>query len=241
MSFVPLLRATPSEVGMDPVVLKTWFQALDQRLDEVHSVVVVRHGKVAAEAWWNPYKPELPHALYSLTKSFTSTAVGFAVAEGLVDLDSPVVEYLGPDGPSHPNRFVRALTVRHLLTMSTGRLTDSIADCFADPRGNWVKGFFRRPWRQAPGAPFVYDTGASHLLGAVVTRATGKDLVEYLTPRLFAPLGFGHFHWDCDPKGLRTGGFGLRLRTEDVAKFDNSCFSVENGMGKQSFPNPGLI
>jgi len=215
----PLPRSLPEAEGVRSSSILAFADALDRRIDEVHSFVLVRHGKVVAEAWWDPYSSERKHLLFSLTKSFTSTAVGLAVDEGKLSLDDPVVKFFPGVAPARPSRHLAALKVRHLLSMSTGRLTDSSDTAFRDPSGDWVKGFFARPWLQAPGEPFVYDTGASHVLGALVAQVTGQDLEAYLRPRLFDPLGIDGSLWETDPKGRRTGGFGLSLTTEAVAKF----------------------
>jgi CubicO group peptidase (beta-lactamase class C family) len=219
-----------------PSALAALASSLDREIDEVHSLMVVRHGQVVAEGWWDPYGPDRPHLLYSLTKSFTSTAVGLAVGEGLLSLDDPVVKFFPGVAPARPSRHLAALTVRHLLTMSTGRLTDSLMDCVTDRTGDWVRGFFAQPWLQAPGDPFVYDSGASHVLGALVTAVTGQDLRAYLMPRLFEPLGIAEPRWETDPRGRRTGGFGLSLTTEDIAKFGLLCLQDGAWEGRQLLP-----
>lgn len=225
-----LPRSTPEAQGVRSRGLKTLIDALD-RIEEVHSLMVVRRGHVVAEGWWRPYT-DRRHLLFSLTKSFTSTAVGLAVAEGRLGLEDPVVKFFPGVAPARPSRHLAALTVRHLLTMTTGRLTDSMEDCIHHPSGDWVKGFFRRPWLQAPGEPFVYDTGASHVLGAIVAQVTGQDLRDYLGPRLFEPLGFETPLWEVDPQGRRTGGFGLSLKTEEIARFGQLLLQKGQWEGK---------
>lgn len=219
MNPASLPRSTPEAQGVRSDGLLALVDALDRAIDEPHSVMVVRRGHVVAEGWWDPYSAQRRHLLFSLTKSFMSAAVGLAVSEGKLSYDDPVVKFFPGVAPQRPSRYLAALTVRHLLTMSTGRLTDSMAECGRDPAGNWVRGFFRKPWLQKPGTPFVYDTGASHVAGAIVQKVTGQDLRDYLMPRLFVPLGIDTPVWETDPTGLRTGGFGLSLTTEDVAKF----------------------
>lgn len=236
MNPTALPRSAPEAQGVRSSALNAFVDALDRTIDEVHSLMVVRRGHVVAEGWWNPYAADRPHLLFSLTKSFTSTAVGLATAEGRLSLDDPVVKFFPGVAPAKPSRHLSALTVRHLLTMSTGRLTDSMNECGRDPQGDWVRGFFRRPWLQAPGSPFVYDTGASHVLGAIVAAVTGEDLLEYLMPRLFSPLGIEAPVWETDPKGRRIGGFGLSLKTEDIAKFGQLLLQKGQWAGKTVIP-----
>lgn len=225
-------RSTPEAQGVPSTGLLAFIEALDRLVDEPHSLMVLRRGQVIAEGWWNPYAADRRHLLFSLTKSFTSTAIGLAIGEGRLGLDDPVVKFFPGVAPAKPSRHLAALTVRHLLTMSTGRLTDSTGDGMSDPQGDWVRGFFRRPWLEAPGQPFVYDTGASHVLGAIVHKVTGEDLRDYLTPRLFKPLGIETPDWETDPLGRRTGGFGLSLSTEDIAKFGQLLLQRGQWQGK---------
>ena len=236
MSHYQLPRATPESQGVSSLELAKFVDALDTELEELHSVMVVRHGHVVAEGWWQPYEADLPHLLYSLTKSFTSTAVGLAEAQGLLSLDDKVVSYFPGLAPARPSRHLAALKVRHLLTMCSGRLTDSIVHAVTDRSGNWVKGFFAQPWLQAPGEPFSYDSGASHLLGVIVEKVAQTDLQTYLTPLLFDPLGIQVTSWETDPQGHRTGGFGLSLKTEDIAKFGQLYLQKGNWQGRQLIP-----
>ena len=231
-----LPRSTPEAQGVRSEGLLALVEALDRAIDEPHSVMVIRRGQVVAEGWWEPYSPERRHMLFSLTKSFMSAAVGLAVAEGKLSYDDPVVKFFPGVAPNRPSRFLAGLTVRHLLTMSTGRLTDSMTECGRDPAGDWVRGFFRNPWLQKPGTPFVYDTGASHVAGAIVQKVTGQDLRDYLMPRLFVPLGIETPVWETDPTGGRTGGFGLSLTTEDVAKFGQLLLQKGVWKGQEVLP-----
>lgn len=214
-----LPRAVPETQGVSSPAVLAFLQAADRQVDELHSVMILRHGQVVAEGWWGPYAPDSRHLLFSLTKSFTSTAVGLAQAEGLLTIDAPVVSFFPELAPAKPSRALTSLTLRHLLTMSTGRLTESTDAAALDEAGDWVRGFLAQPLNQAPGAPFVYDSMASHVLAAVIQKVSGQTLEAYLRPRLFEPLGITDLTWESDPLGRTTGGWGLSLRTEDIAKF----------------------
>ncbi|WP_326999978.1 beta-lactamase family protein [Dactylosporangium sp. NBC_01737] len=197
----------------------------------VHSFVLLRHGETVAEGWWHPYEPERPQTLYSLSKSFTSTAVGLAVADGLLSVDDLVADLL----PGH-NRDLRGMRVRHLLTMTTGHDTDAAPLMAEDPGGDWVRGFLGVPVVHEPGTRFVYNSGATYALSAIVQRLTGETLLDYLRPRLFEPLGFGPAAWDTCPRGISFGGWGLRLRTADLARFGELYLRGGRWQGRQLVP-----
>jgi len=192
---------------------------VEANIQELHSFMLLRHGQVLAEGWFAPHGPENPHVLFSLTKSFTSTAVGLAVAENKLSLDDKVLSFFPDDAPKNPSKNLAAMSVRDLLTMSTGHAEDSTLRTTSRGDGNWVRGFFSMPVKHAPGSPFVYNSGASHMLSAIVQKVVGMPLKEYLTPRLFEPLGIENPAWENDPRGINTGGWGLSIKTEDIARF----------------------
>jgi CubicO group peptidase (beta-lactamase class C family) len=215
----PLPRATPEDVGIPSQAVTEFLDALGATGQEIHSFMLVRHGRVAAEGWWKPYDPSLPHQLFSLSKSFTSTAVGFAVAEGRLSLDAPVLGFFPEAAPKRPSANLAAMTVRHLLTMTTGHTKDSLERIMRPGTRDWAKAILATPVEATPGALFVYNSGASYLLSVIVQKATGQRLLDWLAPRLFAPLAIDGATWERCPRGYDTGGWGLSLRTEDVAKF----------------------
>jgi CubicO group peptidase (beta-lactamase class C family) len=172
-----------------------------------------------AEGWFTPYGPENPHVLFSLTKSFTSTAVGLAVAENKLSIDDTVLSFFPDDAPKGPSKNLSAMRVRHLLTMTTGHAEDATERTVSRGDGNWVKGFFSVPVKHEPGTHFVYNSAASHMLSAIVQKVVGMPILEYLMPRLFEPLGIEGMSWENDPRGINTGGWGLSIKTEDIARF----------------------
>lgn len=213
-----LYRATPESVGISSRAVSRFIDSLAE-LDSVHSIMLLRHGKVAAEMWNAPYRPEAPHELFSLSKSFTSAAIGFARQEGKLRLDDTIASFFPEKLPEHPDpRFLR-MTVRHLLTMSSGH--DRCALCYMIDQSepDFVKSFFRSPLVYEPGSRFVYNSGATYMLSALIRRITGENLTGYLRPRLFAPLGFGEREWEKDPEGTELGGWGFQLTTEEIARF----------------------
>ena len=157
--------------------------------------------------------------LFSLSKSFTSTAVGMAVAEGRLSVDDPVLSFFPDEAPRKPGENLAAMRVRHLLAMSTGHDQDTTEHLYRRRDGNWARAFLARPVAHAPGTHFLYNTGATYMLSAIVQKVTGQTLLEYLRPRLFEPLGIEGATWETCPRGVNTGGFGLSVKTEDIARF----------------------
>ena len=186
---------------------------------DLHSFMLLRHGQVVARGWWSPYAAQRPHMLFSLSKSFTSTAVGLAVAEGRLTVDDPVLSFFPEDAPAKVSPNLAAMRVRDLLSMSTGHAKDATGRATHKKEGNWVKGFLSLPVRYAPGTHFVYNSAATYMLSAIVQKLTGMTLLDYLRPRLFEPLGIDNPTWESCPRGINTGGWGLSVRTEDIARF----------------------
>ncbi|HYF66161.1 MAG TPA: serine hydrolase, partial [Herpetosiphonaceae bacterium] len=203
---------------------------------EMHSLMLLRHGRVVAEGWWAPYAAEHPHMLFSLSKSFTTTAVGFAVAEGRLSVDDRVVDFFPEDAPAEISPNLSAMRVRHLLGMSCGHDADVMEALFAEPAGNWTRAFLAQPVQHAPGSHFAYDSGTSYMLSAIVQRLTGMTVLEYLRPRLLDPLGIEQAEWWTSPQGVNVGGWGLSVTTESIARFGQ--FYLQRGVwgGRQLLP-----
>jgi CubicO group peptidase (beta-lactamase class C family) len=186
---------------------------------ECHSIMVVRHGHVVAEGWWAPYSAERPHLVYSLTKSFTSVAVGLAIADGLLSLDDRVVDVLPDHVPADISEQGRRLTVHHLLSMTAGHRTDSLAEAWQLEPDDLVKGFLCVPFTEPEGTRHTYDNSTTFVLARMVERVTGRGLPELLDERLFKPMGIDHAEWDRVASGAAFGFHGLHLTTEAVAAF----------------------
>ncbi len=208
-----LPRCRPDDQGVPTAAIARLVAALDD-IPHVHTLTVVRHGHVVAEFARPPYDRDVPHALYSVSKSFTSIAVGIAVGEGRFTLEDRVADLLADWLPSHPSAHLEALRVRHLLTMTTGHEPEP-------ERGghDWARAILAADVTYAPGAHWLYNTAATHLLSQIVQHRTGERLLDYLTPRLFDPLGFQPPTWRQSPAGVDAGGFGLSVRAEELAAF----------------------
>ncbi len=227
---------SPEEVGVRTQAVIDWIRDCEQSGCEIHSFMILRHGKVAAEVWRRPFEPDVAHTMFSHSKSFTSVAVGFAVEEGLLTPDTKVCEIF--PGVGKKSAAARSLTVRHLLTMSSGKMDNPFLFLKKDP--DWVRDFLKRNFLFRPGKKFLYTSANTYLLCAILRKVTGQTVTEYLTPRLFEPLGIRTPFWETDPTGTETGGWGLQIRTEDQAKFIQCCLNGGVWEGKQVIPKRWL-
>jgi CubicO group peptidase (beta-lactamase class C family) len=229
-----LPRSSPEAQGVSSAGVRAFVEEAEQKVHSMHSFMLLRHGHVVAEGWWKPEAPEKPHVMWSLSKSFTSTAVGLAVAEGKLDLNDPVLKFFPDDAPAEPSANLKGMRVRDLLSMSTGHEAEpQFKNSKTEP---WTKIFLAHPVPHKPGTHFLYDTPGTYMLSAIVQKATGQTVLDYLRPRLFEPLGIENPKWDMSPQGINFGGWGLHLRTEDVAKFGQLYLQKGQWQGKQLVP-----
>jgi len=235
MKYLPRVRM--GELGVSAADARRFLKVAEER--GLHSFMLTRHGKVACEAWWKPFAPEYAHMLHSLSKSFTSTAFGFAVQEGLVSPDDLVMKFFPECLPAEPCENMKKMRIRHLLTMTTGHAVEPPV-IVAGKCEDWVKQFMQSYIPDEPGSNFLYNTAATYMVSAIVQKVTGQTVCDYLKPRLFDPLGFGEYWWDTCPKGINTGGFGFNVTTEDLAKFGIFLLNRGSFDGKQLL-NPEWI
>ena len=228
----PLPRSSPESQGISSSALLGFINAADKKIDAMHSFMLLRHGAVVAEAWWSPYSADAPHSLYSLSKSFTSTAVGLAASEGKLSLDDDVLKFFPDDAPPEPSNNLKSLRVRDLLRMSTGHQSEPALT----PDKPWTKTFLAHPVPNKPGTHFLYNTPATYMLSAIVQKATGMTVLDYLRPRLFEPLGIERPTWGTSPQGITLGGYGLSIRTEDIARFGQLYLQKGEWQGKPLVP-----
>ncbi len=211
-----LPRSTPEAQGVSSAGILAFLDAVQHSKHELHSFMVVRHGHVIAEGWWTPYGPQDIHTLYSLSKSFTSTAVGFAVAEGRLRVDDRVASFFPKDLPEKVSDHLAALRIKDLLTMSVGSEPEPTRSMVEQQ--NWVRAFLASPIPNPPGTRFLYNSAATYMLSATVQQVTGQKILDYLQPRLFEPLGIHGQTWETCPRGINVGGWGLSIQTEGLAK-----------------------
>ena len=229
----PLPRSSPEAQGISSAAIRAYVEAADKEINTLHSFMLVRHGQVIAEGWWQPEAADQPHVLWSLSKSFTSTAVGLAIEDGKLSLEAPVLKFFPAEASAAPSENLQAMRVRDLLTMSGGHDTEPK---FKIEGGPSVKNFLAHPVTHKPGTYFRYNTPGSYTLSAIVTKATGQTVLDYLKPRLFEPLGIDHPGWGATAEGYSFGGYGLYLRTEDIAKFGQLYLQKGKWQGRQLIP-----
>ncbi|MDB4891124.1 MAG: beta-lactamase [Gemmatimonadetes bacterium] len=233
-----LPRSTPERQGISSSGILSFVQAADTGIDMMNSFMVVRHGQVVAEGWWGPYDAKSPHIFYSLSKSFTSTAVGLAIADGKLSLDDQVLKFFPEDAPAEPSANLKAMRVRDLLRMSAGHQTEaSLWSAEAVARNERLtKTFLAHPVPFKPGTHFLYNSPATYMLSAITQKAVGMSVLDYLRPRLFDPLGIENPTWLASAQGVSMGAFGLMARTEDIAKMGQLYLQKGKWKGKQLIP-----
>ncbi len=223
-------QSTPEAEGVSSSAILSFIDKVESEIDAVHSVMILRHGKLITQGWWAPYGPESPHIMHSLSKSFTSTAIGLAVDEKLLSLTDLVISFFPEETPEEPSRQLQQMRIVDLLTMNTGHIKEP------RPRGgddNWVKTFLHAKVELMPGTHFKYNSAATYMLSAILQKVTGERLVDYLDKRLFQPLKIKKPEWDTCPRGINTGGWGLHIVTEDIAKLGQLYLQKGKWEGRQ--------
>ncbi len=210
--------ATPESQGISSQAILDFVETAEAEVDALHSFMLIRHGKLVAQGWWAPFEQDKPHMLYSLSKSFTSTAIGLAVAEGLLSLNDTVISFFPDESPAEPSANLKAMRVRDLLAMSSGHQDDTTNRITTVQDKTWVEVFLALDVEHKPGTHFVYNSGATFMLSAILQKVTGQTVLDFLTPRLFEPLGIDNPTWESNPQGINMGGWGLKVKTKDIAK-----------------------
>jgi CubicO group peptidase (beta-lactamase class C family) len=220
---------TPEEQGMDSDVLAAGIEAVARQYDNIHSLVIIRHGYIVTEVYFPPYTPDIAHDLRSATKSFTGALVGIAISEGKIDgVAHKVLDFFPGRTVANLDDRKHAMTLEDLLTMRSGAAWPEWSSSIGAPENpvtrmmasvDWVQFLLDRPMAWAPGKYWNYDSGASHLLSGILQQVTGHTEAAYAQTRLFAPLGITKLRWPADPQGVTLGYSTLHLRPRDMAKF----------------------
>ena len=210
------VRATPESQGISSDLFAALLRELDASKDtEMHHFMALRHGKVICECNFAPYSKGMWHITHSMCKSITGMAIGMLIEEEKLKLDENIYDIF----PDHINAFSKifrpVITVENLLTMTSG-ITFNESGIVSG--NDWLGSFLNASVNGKPGTEFQYNSLNTYVLSAIVTKRTGETLTEYLTPRLFGPLGITKYYWETCPKGITKGGWGLFLCAEDMAK-----------------------
>lgn len=237
VNFLTKPRALPREkvASGKALCFENYLNDVAKAGNDIHSIMVLQHGKVLFEQWMGEGAPDKPHALWSCSKTFCSAAVGFAITEGYLGLDTRIIDIFPECKPRKVSRNLKAMTVRDLLTMTCGHETDPTYAVWNTESG-WVKQFLAQEVVHEPGTAFCYNSLGTYVLSAAVQKLTGQKIVDYLTPRLFEPLGIDKPRWDESPEGVCCGGWGLYLKTEDLARMGQCLLQGGKWEGRQVIP-----
>jgi CubicO group peptidase (beta-lactamase class C family) len=231
-----LPHSTPEAQGIPSSAILDFVAAVEERIDALHGFVLVRHGHIVAQGAWSPHGVDSQRTMFSLSKSFTSSGVGLAVAEGKLSVDDPVLKFFPDEAPTKVSENLAKMRVRDLLTMTTGHDADTLGAFDRESDVDWAQAILALPVDHEPGTHFVYNSGASYLLSAIVQRVTGEPLLDYLRPRLLDPLGITDATWETCPRGVNAGGWGLSIRLSEVARFGQMYLQEGMWQGRQVLP-----
>ncbi len=230
-------KVTPESCGIDSRDLLKFVEGMEDmpEIKETHGFMLIRHGKLLTEGWFAPYTEDMPHILYSDTKTFVQLAIGFMVQEGLVNIEDKISDYFKDKLTEKTSEHNKNLIVRHLLMMATGHIGQKAhqSDGFTDLSVDKVKEFFETDNYIEPGKEFQYENIASYVLSNLVTRLTGKNVVEYLKPRFLDPLNITVDSYSTDSAGNCIGYSGFRIKLEALAKIGQFFLNGGTWEGKQ--------
>ncbi|GHT28479.1 hypothetical protein AGMMS49574_02870 [Bacteroidia bacterium] len=227
-------RSAPELEGVQTDGILNFIDEAEANGIDMHSLMILRHGKIITQGWWYPYKPTYKHIMHSVSKTFTSTAIGFAVQEGLLTVNDKVIAFFPDDLPAEVSPYLQALTIKHLLTMSVGQ---EPAPTFYMGDDSWVKAFLSTPIEHEPGSVFLYSSYASYILSAIIQKVSGETTFDYLKTRLLDPLKIKDVNWEYGAERISAGGWGMRIKTEDMAKLGQFYLQKGRWNGKQLLPS----
>ena len=232
---LPRANAAPEMVAaIDSFVQATKTRPVAPDSITLHSIMILKHGEVVYEKWFNGHSAETPHPMFSVSKTFTAIAVGLAINEGKLNLTDPVVKFFPDQLPDEPSDYLKVMTVRDLLTMTCGH--DEEPNSSRADSVDWVESFLAWPVKHQPGEYYLYNSIGTYMLSAIVQKVTGEKLIDYLDTRLFQPLNINRPTWDESPQGINCGGWGLNIKTEDMAKLGQLFLQKGKWNGKQVVP-----
>lgn len=230
-----LPRVAPEQTGVKSEQVVAFFDSLMAFPNtDIHSAIVMRHGKVIGEIHPAPFKAEYSHTLFSCSKTFASAAIGIAIGEHRLKLTDRLATFFPEYLPKEVSEWLSDITIEDLLTMRSGFV---FFDEVRSEHSDWIKTYLNHPMNCKPGTKFQYDSLDTYLLSAIIQKVTGMTLLEYLKPRLFEPLHINKVKWEVSPEGINTAGWGLYLQSESLAKFGQLLLQRGKWEGKQLIPS----
>lgn len=214
-------RSTPEAQGLSSRAIERMLLDIRETGADIHSMLIMRHSHLVFEEYFAPYTAETKHSMFSCSKTFTSMLIGAAQDRGLLRLTDHVLDFFPDRAPENPNENLRAMTIGDLLMMGSGHSKDTFGpmlDSAHDRDADWVRLFLEQPVDCQPGTRFVYNTGATYMLSAILTAVTGKPALTLAREWLFDAMGIGDAEWETCPRGVSMGGTGLRITPRDMLK-----------------------
>ncbi len=235
-----LPRSTPEAEKVSAKGIQNYLDAVKKSGQDLHSIMILRNGKVVAEHWLGEHAANKPHIMNSVSKTYTATAIGFAVSEGKLNVTDKVISFFPDKLPSDISQNLKDLEIKHLLTMSVGHDPNAVREKTRN-NDDWVEAFLAEPITEKPGTQFSYNSLATYMLSAIIQKVTGEKLIDYLYPRLFRPLGIVGARWEECPQGINIGGWGLYVKTEDMAKLGQFFLQKGKWKGEQLLPESWIV
>ncbi len=236
--------STPTEQNMDSAKLEAMINYIEEQQFAIDSILVIRNGYIVEEKYLSTQN-DTPHQIYSCTKSIISALIGIAIREGYIDsVDQKVVNFFPERNISNLDSRKQAMSLEHLLSMTTGLEWNELNIPYSSQNSvyqlrrsnNWVQFILDRPMVAEPGTTWTYNSGASHLLSAIIAQTTGNSTLAFAQKHLFEPLGISNVHWSTDPQGIFLGGSSIRLTTRDMAKFGYLYLNNGTWNGEKTVP-----
>ena len=238
-------RARPEDAGITSASILEAIDEIDRKRVPIHSLLVMRHGRLVAEAYWAPWKRERLHRLYSITKSLTAIAIGCLEEEGKLSLSDHIIDYFPEYCPDPVHPYLSAMTIRDMLMMRTCHSATTYktgcGKCVASWKKEWVKSFFDTEPDHAPGSLFIYDTSSSHVLAYLIEKLSGMDFMSYLRVKFMDRIGVSDDSYITkDPEGRPCGGSGVMMRPIDLMKIISLVHEKGHGLIPEAFLDTAL-
>ena len=214
-------RSTPEAQGIASAAIEAMLRDIRDTGADIHSMLIMRRGHLVFEHYFAPYAADTPHAMYSCSKTFTSMLIGIAQDKGLLSVKDRVLSFFPEETVESPSENLAAMTIEDLLMMGSGNAQDTMpamAEVMSQPDADFVSVFLNRPVEYRPGTHFVYNTGATYMLSAILTKVTGRTALELANEWLFEPMGIEGATWETCPRGVSLGGTGLHITPRDMLK-----------------------